>query len=210
MPIDLTSAVRFDLGRGTVNLGAAKVDAREIHAPGRAPELAQRAVLLPEDVLAELVAAAGPAESALAAQALGATMGQRLAERLGGAAAVRAGSLEGVISALAAEVSVSGFGAVHLERWGRALVLVVEHAPRVDPDFVVAMLQGAIEAAVTSIMTTAAEQQVRCTLLAVDDRALRVFVASGRAVERVRTWLAEGTSWGDALARLQASRPRAE
>jgi hypothetical protein len=215
MPVDLTSAVRFDLGRGTVHMGAVRAaDATDVHVPprgrGRDSELEERAVLLPEDVLADLVAAAGPELSTSAGRQLGASMGKRLADRLGGTDAVRDGSLEDVISALAAEVSVSGFGRVSLERWGRALVLVVAHAPRIDGGFVSAMLQGAIEAAVTNVMATASEQQVRCTLLSADERTLRVLVANGRAVERVRGWLYDGASWGDALARLQAIPARPE
>jgi hypothetical protein len=207
MPVDLTSSVQFDLGRGTVKMGARAQDATDVHGgPVHHAELEERAVLLPEDVLADLVAAAGPEVGAVAGRQVGASMGKRLADRLGGPAAVRAGSLEDVVSALASEVSVSGFGTVHLERWGRALVLVIEHAPRIDGGFVSAMLQGAIEAAVTNITTTASEQQVRCTLLSAEERVLRVLVANGRAVERVRTWLAEGVSWGDALARLHARR----
>ncbi|MDB4994286.1 MAG: hypothetical protein JWM74_1718 [Myxococcaceae bacterium] len=201
MPVDLTSAVRFDLGRGTVKMGGAGQPS---------VGLEERAVLLPEDVLADLVAAAGPEVSAVAGRQLGASMGKRLADRLGGHLAVRDGSFEAVISALAAEVSVSGFGTVRMERWGRALVLVVEHAPRIDGGFVSAMLQGAIEAAVTNVTTTASEQQVRCTLLSVEERALRVLVANGRAVERVRAWLTEGVSWGEALTRLQATPSRRE
>ena len=189
MSVDLTSAVRFDLRRGIVNLD-------------------QRAVLLSELVLANLLAAAGPDASALAGRVLGAGMGNRIAARFGGAEAVRAGPLEGVLSALAGEVSVSGFGTVSIERWGRAMVLVVENAPRVDGGFVASMLQGAIEAAVTSASSTASEQQIRCLALSSADPMLRVLVASGRGVERVRMWLAEGIPWGDALARLQATRAR--
>ena len=177
MPIDPQRAIRFDLTRGSV------------HAAGD-----ERTVLLPARVISDLIAAAGAEVGAVAAHQIGGSMGKRVSDQLGGSEGVRSSPLEAVVSGLAAELSVAGFGVFSLERWGRAVVLTVEHAPAIEGGFIAAMLQGALE--------TASGQPVRCALIAADG-VLRVLVASQGTLERVRGWLAEGTGWADALARLQ-------
>src|SRR5438132_13670003 len=57
---------------------------------------------------------------------LGRACGARAAARLGGGdAGVRGAGLEHVVTHLAGELAVAGIGAVHVERWGRAMVFVV-------------------------------------------------------------------------------------
>jgi len=180
MPVDLTAKVRFDLPRGAV-----------LAAEG------ERALLVSPDALAHLIAAAGEEIGAIVATQVGASMGKRAIERLGGPFALHHASVEDVVTALAVEVAVAGFGALALERWGRAMVLTVDHAP--IEGFVAPMLQGAIEAATG--------KTVRAVVIATD-RPMRVLVTNAKAVERVRAWLADGITWGEALVRLQPSEPR--
>jgi len=98
---------------------------------------------------------------------------------------------------------VAGFGVFGIERWGRAMVLVVEHAPRVGGTFIASVLEGTLEGAT--------QTQVACTVLAgglagslATASVQRILVANADAIERVRALIAEGTSWADALSRLQA------
>ena len=181
MSVDLTHAVKFDLPRGSV------------HGAGQ-----ERAVLLPASAFADLVMAAGPEVTFAVAQTMGASIGRRMASRFGGVEAVAGQPIEEVVTALATEISLAGLGALSLERWGQALVLVVHHAPPLDRGFLPALLEGAIKSS-TGV-------SAHCTLLS-PEGALRILVGSQPTIDRVRAWLAEGTRWGDALVRLQEHRP---
>jgi len=181
MPVDLTATVRFDLPRGAVHA-----------AEG------ERALLVSSDALSHLLVAAGKEIGSIVAIQVGAAMGKRAVERLGGPFALHDASIEDVVTALGIEVALGGFGALGLERWGRAMVLTVDHAPPVE-GFIAPMLQGALEAA--------AGKAVRCLVIA-SGRPMRILVASVPTVERVRGWLADGITWGEALVRLQPSEPR--
>ncbi|WP_394823404.1 hypothetical protein [Pendulispora albinea] len=178
MSFDLSHAVTFDLARGSV---------RAIGA--------ERTVLLPVDALFDLVSAVEPEVAASVGRGIGQSIGERLAEQLGGAEGVRASPLDSVINAIAFEFSVAGFGAFGIERWGRAMVLVVEHAPRLGGTFLASVLEGTLEAAT--------QTRVACMLLAAGP-VQRILVASPDAIDRVRAYIGEGTSWPDALSRLQA------
>ena len=177
MSTDLSHAVTFDLARGSVS------------AMG-----AERTVLLPVDALFDLVSSAEPEVAASVGKGIGQSIGERLAQQLGGADGVRGASLDTVINAIAFEFSVAGFGAFGIERWGRAMVLVVEHAPRLGGTFLASVLEGILEAAT--------QTRVACTLLAAGP-VQRILVANPDAIERVRTFIGEGTPWADALSRLQ-------
>jgi hypothetical protein len=181
MAFDPKGAVRFDLVRGSV-----------VH--GDAYGEGTRAVLVPEDALADLVAAAGAALGADAARRTGVAMGARVAQRLGGARGVRASTLEEVADELGCEMALAGLGALSLERWGRALVVAIANAPAVEAGFLAAVVQGALE--------TATGRAMRCAAIS-SEPSVRVLVAGDAALARVRSWLATGASWPDALARLQ-------
>ena len=122
-------------------------------------------------------------------------MGSRVARRLGGADGVRDASLESVINAVAMETSVAGLGAFGVERWGKAMVLAVEHAPRLGGHFIAALFEGIVEASTGA--------RVTCALLSPDPMQ-RLLVARRETVERVRELIGEGVSWAEALSRIQA------
>lgn len=188
MPFDLSRAVRFDLSRGTVHaFGDEGDDVEGVRD--------DRSVLVPVDALFDLVAAAGPEVSASVGRSIGEAMGARVARRLGGAGAVREASLERMVSAVAMEVGIAGLGAFGVERWGRAMVLSLEHAPRLGGHFVVALLEGLIEAATGT--------RVTCALLSAD-RMQRVLVARRETVARVRELIGDGVPWAEALSRVQS------
>jgi len=172
---DLGHAVRFDLASGTV----------------RARGQEDRLVLLPATALENLLLYA-PAESGVAlGKALGESIGKRVASRVGASGAQ---SVDEFATILAGEAAIAGIGALSFERWGRALVIVIEHSPLPVP--LLAPLVGAA-------LEAASGRTAPSTLLAHEGHAVRVLVASQSGIDRVRGWMASGASWGDALVKLQ-------
>lgn len=84
-------------------------------------------------------------------------------------------------------------GAIGIERWGRALVVVVQGSTLVGT-LLAPLVAAAVEAA--------SGRHVATTLLSRDERAARVLVGSEAGVARVREWMASGIDWGQALTRL--------
>jgi hypothetical protein len=177
-------AVRFDLSKGSI---------RNVDAAGEAGE---RVVLVPVSALERAMKMGGEAVGAAIGSTLGTSCGRRVAARLGGVTQVNQASLETVVYELNGEMARSGLGSLALERWGRAMVLVVEGAAVASEPLVSAALEGALRAATG--------RDISCITLShgVADPA-RVLVASRSGADRVRGWLASGVSWGDALVRLQ-------
>jgi hypothetical protein len=166
-------AIRFDLPHGSVHAG------RE----------GDRLILIPAAALDDLVLSSS-AEAAVAfGRAVGAGIGRRAAARMSDP---RAASLESFVTQLAGETALAGVGVLSIERWGRALVVVVEESPLAGT-LLPPMVESALEAA--------SGRRVWSTLLTRDQRAARLLVASERAVERVRDWIASGMTWGEALAK---------
>jgi hypothetical protein len=174
---DPTHAVRFDLPRGSVTAGSD-----------------ERHVLLPCAALDDLVLIAGTDAACSVGRALGSSIGKRIAGRLGGANALRASSIERVITDVARELAVAGLGAASIERWGRALVVAVDRPAVADLPFLASIIEGVLEGAT--------ETPVRCASLGREGTVVRVLVASDSAIARARAMLNQGAAWGDVLARL--------
>ncbi len=175
---DPSQAVKFDLGRGVVQLDGS----------------ADR-VLVPADALLALCNSAGEEALRDFGRKLGTEIGRRAGGRLGDAAAA---GLQDVLEHLGGDLALAGFGSLGLERWGRALVLTVANSPlgaAGDP-LLAAVLEGAIQRALG--------RDASVVPLARDGESARLLVAGGNAAEKVRGWLGEGVAWGDALARLHA------
>lgn len=176
MPVSFNVAqgVRFDLAHGAVRAGASD----------------DRLLIVPHAALAELIASApAPAVEALG-RSLGTAIGRRAAARIGDATS---SSLEDFVTQLAGEVALAGAGVLSVERWGRALVVILEDSP----------LPGAlVSSLVAAALEGASGRKVAATLLSHDAHSARVLVSSDGAVGRVREWLASGVSWGDAIAKL--------
>jgi hypothetical protein len=184
-PFDPSKSITFDLTQGQVHLAG---------APSR--------VLVPASALVAVCSAAGSDATAELGRAIGDAMGRRVAHRFAGegdGASVRGATIELVVDHLGGELALGGLGSLQIERWGRALVLVVDQSP-LGP-------QG--DALLASVLESALSQATgRSACVSVLDRAAaraRFLVASAAAIEKVRAWLREGTSWGDALARLHAT-----
>jgi hypothetical protein len=175
---DSTHAVRFDLALGSVRAGN-----RE-----------ERLLLVPSSALDDLILSASAEAVDALARAIGLAIGLRVAGRIGPGPE---GSVEAFVVQLAGECAIAGVGTVALERWGRAMVVLLEHSP-LPTAFLCPLVAAAIEAA--------AGRAVSCTLLTRDNAVARVLVTSESAAARAREWIASGVAWGEALTRLQGGR----
>lgn len=175
---DPSGAVDFDVKSGAAS------DAR-----------GARLVLVPATALEALER---PAPGALAhlGSEVGRGCGSRVAARLGGDSGVRDATLELVITHLAGELAIAGVGAVHLERWGRAMVIVVSN-PGVSSDgFICATLSGAINAAAGRDVAIAPLGREGGT-------TARYFVGTPQTVTKAKSLVSQGKSWSDVLGILQ-------
>jgi hypothetical protein len=170
---DAARAVRFDLPSGSVR------------AAGDA-----RVALVPVEALAA-VGKSGAAEEV--AGIVGGAIGKRVASRLGAASGA---TVEAFATALGGELAVAGYGSLSVERWGRALVLVVEHTALPD-----AMLGTLLASAIAA---TSTRGDVTCAALGTEDETARFLVTSKSSAARVRGWIDGGVKWGEALARLHS------
>lgn len=179
---DPTRAVVFDLARGQV-----------AHEGGGA------LLLLPPDVLATACAQLDATVVRQLGSALGKQAGTRVRTRLGRAAAA---SLETIVDQLGGELSLGGFGAFTVERWGQALVARIEGYPLAGhgQELLGGYVEGALSASV--------EREVTALPVERTPQSLRFLLCNKSAAATVKGWLLSGKSWGDALAALQ--RPKQE
>jgi hypothetical protein len=171
---DPTHAVRFDLPRGSVHTerdGA-------------------RMLLVPAAALDDLVLAASPEALEALGRSMGVAIGRRAAARIGDP---QGASIEGFVTQIAGEAAVAGVGALSVERWGRALIIVVEGSP------LAGTLLGAV---VGAAMEAASGRRVSCALLTRDERVARFFVGSEGGCARLKEWIGSGATWGEALVKL--------
>lgn len=175
---DPSKAVTFDLAHGLLSLEG---------APAR--------LLVPAEALGALAAAAGPEAAAAFGQVMGEAMGRRVQARL---AEVGAAPVEVVVDHLGGELALAGLGSLALERWGRALVLVVDRSP------LGASGDALLEAVVAAAIEGCAGRAVQAVRLGREGARARFFVGGEAGAAKVRAWLDEGVAWGDAIVRLHA------
>jgi len=176
--VDVSGSVRFDLPSGTVRLADD-----------------EKGLLVPAAVLSALVASAPADARARIGRDLGAHLGRGVARRAGSARSLLEGGIEDALSLLAAELAVAGLGSCHLERWGKAMVVCVADSPLAGAaEFLAHVVEGAL--------ATATGRPLACTRLA-EDGVVRLLVSSEGTASRVRQWLSQGTSYGEALVRIQ-------
>ncbi len=176
--VDLSGSIRFDLQSGAVHIGD---DAK--------------GVVVPTSVLRALVKGASAEARVNVGRDLGTHLGRGIVRRAGGGGALLDSGLEHAASLLAAELALAGLGSCNLERWGRALVVHVVGAPDLGADFIASIIEGAL--------ATATAKPLSSTMLS-DADGVRVLIASERGALRVRGWIEQGTTWSDALVRLQS------
>jgi hypothetical protein len=178
-PFDASKAVTFDLSRGQIQ----KED--------------EPRLLVSAKALLALCQAAGADAMSAFAHGAGDTIGAAIArrfERAGGDA--KGAPIETVVEHLGGELALAGLGALSIERWGRALVFVVDRAPGgTDGDRLLAPL-------LASAVSKATKVEARCVRLARDGDRARFLITGPRGADKVRDWLLAGVSWGEALVRL--------
>jgi len=174
---DPTGAIRFDLRRGAASDAS---DRRLLVVPAAAIDALER-------THPEAVASLG--------SEIGRGCGSNVAARLGGADKVRGAGLEAVLSQLAGELAIAGVGAVHIERWGRAMVCAVGGPSVANETFLSALLGSALGAA--------AGREVACAPIGREGGAHHFFVGSDRATERARALAIQGKTMPEIVAELQ-------
>ena len=107
---DSARAVRFDLPRGAVQAGSDD----------------ERVILIPSSALDDLALSVPPEAVDALGRSLGTSIGKRAVARVPDA---RSASVEEFVTQLAGEAAVAGIGVLTVERWGRALVVVIEASP---------------------------------------------------------------------------------
>ena len=174
---DPNGAVRFDMKNGSAS-----------------DPNGTRFVLVPAAALEALDRSTPGALAHLGAE-IGRGCGARVAARLGGDRGVKSTALEVVVTHLAGEFAIAGLGALHLERWGRAMVLAITGPGVASDGFIGAVLAGAISAATG--------KEVAIAPLGRDGEVVRYFVGAQPAVVKARYLVSQGKTWGDVLAILQ-------
>jgi len=175
---DANGAVRFDLRNGSAS------DAR-----------GARLLVVPAAAIEALDAAS---REKLGSE-IGKACGARVAARLGGDGGVRNAQLEVVVSHLAGELAIAGVGAVHLERWGRAMVAIVTNPGAGDEGF----LAGAVGAAIGS----ASGRDLAAASLGKQGNTVRFFLGSRATCDKVKGAVAQGKGHAEILAGLQGAQP---
>lgn len=183
VPFDPSKAVTFDLARGLVQ-----------------QEGAPSGLIIPAEALAALIRAAGPEAARAFGHSVGEAMGRRVAGRLA-AGGVRAAEVAAVVEHLGGELATTGLGSLGLERWGRALVLVVDQSP------LGAAGDALLESVLGGALAAAAGEQAQVIVVARDGVRARFLVTGRAGADKVRAWLGEGIPWGDALVRLHGPAP---
>ena len=182
-----TEAVTFDLDFGHIHLDG---------APTR--------VMVPANELVALCAVAGPEPTARMGRAMGEALGRRVAKRLGGSdagarrAALGACDYADVFNELSMEMALIGVGSLSTERWGSAIILVVDQSPLgVDGD-------GLLAALIAAALDTMTGEAVHPVKLERDGVRARFLLLEDKAAGEVEARLARGASWGAILAALHA------
>lgn len=181
---DPSYSVEFDLGRGQIAVRGSS-----------------ERVLIPADALAALCEGCEPEVRRDFARRVGTEAGRRAAERLGDPARAE---IEAVLEHLGGDLALMGFGSLGLERWGRALVLTIAGSPfgAGGDELLAFVLEGALQRAFG--------RDVGVVRLVRDDARARFLVSSRAGSERVRDWLNSGTSWSEALTRLDGGNGRGD
>jgi hypothetical protein len=181
---DPARVLKFDFGRGQVTL----------HGQGLC-------LVVPREALLELLEAAGDDASRNFGQQLGIEVGRRVAERLG--SGVEQTSIDSFVDHLGGELALMGLGSLAVERWGQAMVILVEGAPggKSGVALIAAVVCGALQRALS--------RDVVAVELAQSDGRLRLLVVSKSAAHKVQQWLAEKVAWGEVIARLHEQRGNA-
>ncbi len=182
-PFDPSGAVSFDLASGRVNV-----------------KDSSSRVLVPAESLCALCEAAGEDATRSLGRAIGESVGRRALQGLVGAQTpndrVNGVTLQRFVEFLAGEFAIAGLGTLGFERWGRAMLVMVDcsvpHA-------------GLVGAVIEAALESSTGRSMRCVELANQGERKRYLVASASTAERVRGELAAGKAWAEVLVGLHAA-----
>lgn len=176
-PFDPGGFFEFDLAGG------------EVRARG-----GNRVLVLSDTVVAPLVSAAVSNGDLTAVRRLGRHMGEEVSSSLGGA--VEAASPETVLGHAATVVSLFGWGRLHLERWGDALIARLEKVPQLDADHL------AIAALLGGLFSALAKHEVACVPVTPEGQFLLV---DPQIAEQVWNWSRSGDDVPAIVGRLESA-----
>jgi len=173
-------------------------------AEGLVRALDEERIVVPVAALVSLFRAASPAGRRAFGRAVGESIGNVAAARLAGASevprALADARPEEALSELSAAWALAGLGALGLERWGRALVLVVTGSPLGEEG------DELCETMLESALVAASDKPVKVAWIERQGSAARFLVGSAAATDHVRRKLEGGTPWLEALRALHESR----
>jgi hypothetical protein len=151
-----------------------------------------RVLVLLDTVVAPLVSAAVQTADLTAVRRLGRHMGEEVLRSIG--VDVADCTPEQVLGHAASVVSLFGWGRLHLERWGDALVARLDALPELDADHL------AIAALLGGLFSQLAHHEVACVPVAADGRFLLV---DPQIAEQVWNWSRNGDDLPTILSRLK-------
>lgn len=157
--------------------------------------LGARVVVLCEDVLATLVAAAVRQGDLTSLRQLGHHLGKEAGQMIAGA--VVEADVEQVAQNAATVLALFGYGDLSVERWGQAAVLKLGHTPRLDGD------QLAVAALLGGMLTSLSGHEVACVPVGATGDESRFLVTAPEVAEQVWSWSRQGESIGSIVDKLQ-------
>lgn len=184
-PMTSSGTLSFDLAEGLVRLDE------------------ENRLVVPVAALVSLFRTASPAGRRAFGRAMGESIGHVAASRLAAhpemPTALVDVSPELALSELSAAWALAGLGALGLERWGRALLLVVTSSPLGEEG------DELCESILESALFSATDKPARVAWIERREGTARFLVGNTKATEAVRKELERGTSWAEALRLLHAT-----
>jgi hypothetical protein len=181
---DPAQALRIDLARGQLSLAGS--------GGGSGNRL-----LVPLDSMIDLLSSADNDAITAFGAGIGTDMGRRVRDRLG--SAVDQASVELFLEHLGGEIALAGLGSLSLERWGYALVLVLEGLKDA------ASLEILVAALLEAVIQRALSRDVTVVSLGRQADALKFAMLGRHAKDQVEQAMAAGKSLGDVLTQLHQS-----
>jgi hypothetical protein len=155
-------------------------------------------LVVPKDALLDLLHASGDEAARNFGQQLGAEIGRRLVDRFG--PGIETASVETFVNHLGGELALLGLGALAVERWGRAMVVVIQGAPAGTTG------TSLVSAVVTGALQRALSRDAMPIELMRSESTLRLLLVSKTVAHEVQNWLEQHIPWGSVLTRLNAPR----
>ena len=177
-PFDPTHSLKFDLGRGRVNVDGS-----------------QARLVLPLEAVQQLCDGAGQDALRDFGRNLGHEIGRRVSNRL---PSIKSASVQDIVEHVGGEMALMGLGSLSIERWGEALVFAVSGCAfgAHSEQLLASLLAGAAQRALS--------RDIEAVVLSREDDRIRFLAASPSTAATVNGWLADGMQWGEVLSTLHA------